>query len=65
MQTRLLACLSVASAAMLSACGDTTGPVDGGNVTVNFAMASTQPGALSAVAAAAADLPLDGTACQD
>ncbi len=59
MKSRLMVCLGLAST-MVLACGDTTGPVNGGNVTVNFAVAPTQSGALGVLAAAPADLPLDG-----
>jgi hypothetical protein len=60
MQTRLIACLGLASAAVLFACSDTAGPVGGGNVTVKFQVVSTQPSAVSTVAAAPAALALDG-----
>ena len=66
MKTFRLTVMALASATILFACSDTAGPVDGGTVTVNFALASGPPGTplpgarLSAVGAAVAELPLDG-----
>lgn len=59
MKSRMFACLTLASTLVL-ACGDATGPADGGNVTVKFALTSAPSAALGVFAAAPTDLPLDG-----
>jgi hypothetical protein len=61
MQTRVIACLGLASVAVLFACSDAAGPAADGTVTVKFAVTAAQPAAVSGVAAAPAALPVDGT----
>jgi hypothetical protein len=55
----MFVCLSLVSA-MVFACGDATGPSEGGNVTISFAVTSAQSAALGSVVGAPADLPFDG-----
>lgn len=59
MKSRMFVCLSLVSALVI-ACGDATGPAETGNVTVKFAVTSALSTAPSGLAAAPADLPLDG-----
>lgn len=59
MKSRMFVCLSLVSALVI-ACGDATGPGEGGNVTVKFAVTSTLSAAPGGLAAAPVDLPLDG-----